>query len=681
MASRVFQFLPDDIKDFPEYVLAGAFFPDAFYNCGNNPNASEYAHWPPFLAHGVDYYNDHYSGNSNSDQRTLKAFLYGIFTHQVTDSSWHSIRLEQGLLKMLTVMDFDQDINDAHSFLDTGGDFLHLLKLHDYSLFNTQWKYPINDVLNIFERVGIPMSATMVKYCVSSGQAALLAEKTILNRVGPVYAQSSPLLDDILENYYLGGLQEISSSIVKCLPNLGLWFKYGASRDPWSLCGAIISPSVTSKNEIQVRDGTYLTPFTPLSNFGSSISIGNFINNELALAVGAPNEDQVGSVYVIPLSEIEANKMGTTMVLHGSSRVDFHLPKRFGSAVTSYKLLGQDFIIVTEPGTSNIYLYSGNIKLVTISDFTARSDYGSNGRKQEAISIEIFDFDGDSIPDIVVGSPLSDDSRVPQRGTIQILSGKLLSLILMNSRFGHEIDIHSIQFQEIHLPKLYQLKEGYEQFGAQTSVNKDYIFTSSNGLGIVFALSRSSGEVKHTIFKDKIDGLPIARQTSKESHRFGSNYIMNVEIEGVELLIVSAHRYTEGSCIGCGAVFVYTLVNSDIKFLTKLTLDISRKHMLSKFGFAALVSNGKLYISAPGYLTSGAIFRISLSEILHSHKEHIVVKSIAFQNEADEYTGFGEALAVSTDQGKLIVGSPNYGFQPPVHDDNKLTGNVIIYNI
>lgn len=101
-------------------MRAGAFFPDAFYSCFNNSEAAEAAHWPPFLAAGVVYWKNKY-GNQNSlnesytqDQLALKAFLFGAFTHQVADVSWHSLGMKQGLLSMLAADQFGGNINDAH---------------------------------------------------------------------------------------------------------------------------------------------------------------------------------------------------------------------------------------------------------------------------------------------------------------------------------------------------------------------------------------------------------------------------------------------------------------------------------------------------------------------------------------------------------------------------------------
>lgn len=582
---------------------------------------------------------------------------------------------------MLAVMDFDQDISSAHSFLDTGADLIHLSKVDDLSLYLSRWWYPLDDIINIFQKVDIPISKSTVRYCIASGKTALKAELAVSGPAGDVYRKKSPLLDDVLESYYLGGLQEITTSILKCLPNLNNWFENGTPKDPWSLCGAVIrSANIISERELQISQGTFLTPFTPLSNFGSSIAISEgLLDNKPAIAVGAPNEEQSGSVYVIPLEEIQTLSSNniTSSILSVTSET-FQIPKRFGSAVVKYKLLDQEFLAVSEPGTSSIYLYSGNSRVLTITDFTAQSRYGSSGVKQEGATIETYDFDGDSILDLIICSPYSDDDGVPQRGVIHILSGKRLSLLLLNTRFGQEFDIHALEYQNLHLPRLYRLDGGYEQFGTRTAISNNFIFTTANGPGVVLALSKS-GDLKHSIFLEQVDGLLVERKPSKESFRFGSNLILTGTYDDTEYLIISAHAYTEGSCTGCGALFVYKIVDDDVKFVTRLTLVTASRHSYAKFGYTAVVQDEKLYISAPRYLDYGAVFRISLGEVLNSQREHIEVKTIVARNPGKSYIGFGESLASMN--GKLAIGAPYYGFQSSIKDNNKLTGEVIIYDI
>ncbi|CCH43085.1 hypothetical protein BN7_2632 [Wickerhamomyces ciferrii] len=581
---------------------------------------------------------------------------------------------------MLAAMDFDGDIESAHSFLDTGGDFLHVLKIKDYSLYQLDWEYPKKEVLEIFRTAGIYIQETTLKYCMASGQAALNTEIALADTAGTPYVKRSPLLDDVLETYYLGGLEEITSSIIRCLPNLNSWFTNGVSKDPWSLCGAIIPESVSFSSNIIKTEGTFLTPMISLSNFGSSLTFGEkLLNNAPAFAVGAPNEEGSGSVYVMALSEFEQgiSTIENFKLLPNIPRKPFETAHRFGSGVYKYSLLGQDFLLVTEPGTSTIHLFSGNTKLLTISDFTSSSSYGSRGRKQEGVSIETYDFDGDNIPDIIISSPHSDDGA-PQRGFIQILSGKRLSLFLLEGRLGSIIDMDELIYNKLYLPKLYKLKSGYEQFGTKVAVSRDLIFTSASGLGIVLLFDHD-GVFKHSIFLDKIDGLPIKRKTSEESHRFGSNFIKVVEYEGQEYLIVGAHAYSEGTCISCGAVYAYKIQGSNIKFINKVTLDISSKHSFAKFGYNMVIQDEDLYISAPRYLAYGAIFKIEFTKLFNPDHARTILKDIAFGNEGGDYIGYGHSL--TSTYGKLIVGAPYYNYQRSISDPAKLIGGVIVYEI
>lgn len=109
-------------------MRAGAFFPDAFYSCGANEVAAEAAHWPDFLATSVQHWKTKYGQidfkSKNVDKRIvrramgLKAFIYGLFTHQVADVSWHSLGVNQGLLEVLAQTEFDKSIEDAHRLVN-----------------------------------------------------------------------------------------------------------------------------------------------------------------------------------------------------------------------------------------------------------------------------------------------------------------------------------------------------------------------------------------------------------------------------------------------------------------------------------------------------------------------------------------------------------------------------------
>jgi glycosylphosphatidylinositol phospholipase D len=129
------------------------FLPDAFYSCGSNNAAAEAAHWPDFLATAVQHWKTKYGHidlrNKSHDKKIidkamgLKAFIYGLFTHQVADVGWHSLGVNQGLLEVLAQSEFNRSIEKAHRsvhvkrgssnfsnsyirFLDTGGDLLML---------------------------------------------------------------------------------------------------------------------------------------------------------------------------------------------------------------------------------------------------------------------------------------------------------------------------------------------------------------------------------------------------------------------------------------------------------------------------------------------------------------------------------------------------------------------------
>lgn len=358
VASRLKINLLSPLQDYEEYYYAGAFHPDAFYHCFGESLAAETSHWPPFLKAAVDYYHDTYSSKGLSND-PLKAFIYGIFTHQVTDISWHSLQSYQGLIRMISELDFDGNYQNAHTYIDTVGDFIHLNKdfenLSDDDLvsllnfYQSGWNYPSKDIVQIYRILGFKdITETKLNICMKRGFSALqgevstiLADRTTDHKLN-VNLQTSPLSFIVLNDYYYGGIDQILNVLTECINQLDTWFLISTSLNPWTICNGIFKEHpielAGSYNDILNRtiitpsnlepifkshpnvffsfeysfsnifmhkgDNTlYLSSGMQNSQFGSFIKVGNFLG-EPTMAISAPYEEQDGSVYLIPLSKI-----------------------------------------------------------------------------------------------------------------------------------------------------------------------------------------------------------------------------------------------------------------------------------------------------------------------------------------------------------------------------------------
>ncbi|OWB76106.1 hypothetical protein B5S32_g255 [[Candida] boidinii] len=257
IASRAHIFLPDDIKSFYSSYLAGAFHPDAFYNCLDSDKAGEEAHWPPFLQTAVYIYRKKLQKPflTPTDKRQalqLKAFIYGIFTHQIADVSWHSLHSFQGLLDELAIVDFEGDVQSAHTFLDTGGDFILLYKLFANTNesdkiellkhLKQHWVYPKLDVVSIYNEMGYPIILPELDFCMKRGYAALTGELSTstfkFEGFIKYFYEKSPHLHHVIDRYFYGGLNDIDHDIQLCLTNLNELFDTTKElpSNPWDVC-------------------------------------------------------------------------------------------------------------------------------------------------------------------------------------------------------------------------------------------------------------------------------------------------------------------------------------------------------------------------------------------------------------------------------------------------------------
>lgn len=238
-------------------IQAGAFFPDWGYQCFSTDEDAEAAHWPPFLIAAVEHITSKYGFlnetanalRSPDEQRHLEsliAFMFAVASHQTADATWHAIRLPTGFLAALAGVDFDGELGEAHTNLDIGGDFLAAARLGRLSEESRQWienswVVPVDDLVAIYERIGRAINKVVLRYCCMRGLAALRSELALGGSLFESFAAKSPMLVDEIDEYYLGGMYEMSARTVNCWANLTRWFSEGIDageklRGGWGIC-------------------------------------------------------------------------------------------------------------------------------------------------------------------------------------------------------------------------------------------------------------------------------------------------------------------------------------------------------------------------------------------------------------------------------------------------------------
>ncbi|KAJ6262529.1 hypothetical protein Dda_3340 [Drechslerella dactyloides] len=259
---------------------AGAFFPDWGYGCFKNDAPSEAAHWPPFLIAAARYLNRKYgpifvpaasTGSSKDgddpaalvsnpvwpngtpltvDQKEHKekliAFIFAAALHQSSDATWHSLKMDNGFIRMVAAFDFAGSYNDAHTVVDTGGDIILANRMDDLSperdeksWVSPTWWMPVDDLTEIYTSMGLTVNKLSFRFCFVRGLAAITAEVTAGGLLFETfYAEKSPAMIDFFDEYYLGGMDEMAASAVWCWRNLTEWVAVGApeSSDGWDLC-------------------------------------------------------------------------------------------------------------------------------------------------------------------------------------------------------------------------------------------------------------------------------------------------------------------------------------------------------------------------------------------------------------------------------------------------------------
>ncbi|CAH1773748.1 unnamed protein product [Owenia fusiformis] len=205
------------IVEHQDAFQAGNPYPDAYYNpiCqyGVYHDISEDTHWTPFMNATINYIRNHYPPPWNKATEKLIVFLLGLISHQVADVSWHSLGINHGFLSVMGDVNYHGSFDNAHSDGDPGGDVLNQYELNtNYIHELSDWYVPVDDLVNIYRELygADRMPESVIEECTMFLFLGRLGEQLAIAKLLPKYASKSPFLVDKLNDFFLGGVFDMS---------------------------------------------------------------------------------------------------------------------------------------------------------------------------------------------------------------------------------------------------------------------------------------------------------------------------------------------------------------------------------------------------------------------------------------------------------------------------------------
>lgn len=699
----------EKFDDYYPWLKAGAFFPDSLYSCKPSKQLSEFAeatHWPPFLMSGLKLWQERYgsipSKKYSQDSVRLQAFLTGVFSHQIVDSSWHSLVdgfRSHGLLRVLAETEFHGQIDDAHDFLDTIGDFIGLSNIFS-DITDLNWKYYVNsnwtipkeeDMTELLSRNGLSpgkISYKELEVCVSRGLSASVSETFVMlsrrHEVLSLAYKISPASRDIMQEYWLGGEFDLISMLQKCLPVYQNLFDTNSldqnSIRQIQLCGNLPNTLSSSHGALRIdtnQDVSIVRPVTSLSNFGTSIALGQFKSDgKLYMAVSAPTQNSEGCVYLILFSQVSSRTDSAAVM-------EPFTPMR-GSTVHTFSTHGVDFLVISEPGSNSIHFYHGGRRYLTIRDRMT----------SDAFQLQLYavaDIDGDSEPDLLLSGPYYGKNET---GRAIVIPGiELVRYLRLSSTNNTDVDISSLSIVSLNGGPY---NRAYQHFGAAMAAShlysgKGFLYVTCQSLGAVFvyplfglqpsSLPKYVMTHKGLLTPEEEPPIDIKVIPSAVHGMFGKG-LLSFGYKGNNYLAISQHLFNY--------VFIYREDDYLPKFLLKIRLEDDQQTAAWSIGFGTAIAydvrSETLHISSPGsFDNKGAIWKISMQELLAAAEAwktdtfyvH-VVNHLDLVNPWDEtkgFSNFGKVLQIAPNK-SVIIGAPQYG-NGNLHD-KQLTGAVFV---
>eukprot|EP01132_Coremiostelium_polycephalum_P002276 gene2276-2803_t len=480
---RAFNF--SNFQDYPQYYTyvsnnfavfdAGLAFPDFGYDCGGLANESEAAHWPPFLRAGTEYLLKTYPQPWSDQGIKLAVFLLGIASHQVADISWHSIAgLQEGLIKAMSVQDFNGTYSIAHSNADEGGEFV-LAYNFDLSWLEDRWYVPIKDMKNIFHSMNYTrVTEFKLIRCNSLLFAGAMGVKIGGRFLYPEIAKKSPFLVDHYQDYFNGGVDDMAIWTSYCWPVLIGWMEGDRIGN---FC--LIQPDPENGKQHSSNHTTHSGRFTEITKtipFAETLSKSLSVEHDDygGISIGLTQKaKELAKGYIsewekklsLPTKPPTTKEPRARISLKGNKvNIDGTPPPGLQSnyssvySTTPYSYFGRDILtadlnsdgyddiiisspgygglgtmqsgcvyyILNEPNSNTTAFFSDSVQLDIDQIFSGKI-CGNETHARFGWNIQTLDFNLDGILDLVIGAPSSTNADLTYLGKVYIYFGQIQS--------------------------------------------------------------------------------------------------------------------------------------------------------------------------------------------------------------------------------------------------------------
>lgn len=343
---------------YPAALQAGATFPDWGYPTGF-PNASEDAHWEPFLKTAANYIHYKYSKPWNTRAQKLAVFILGMVSHHIADVHWHSLGgLTEGFIEAQGQQDFNGSFSEAHTNADTGGELLIPYEQEMTSWYSWAYYFPLEDLTVIYRIIGYTNVNPQTMWL----GTRLLTLGGIAGRIGgwllaDRFAKDSPFIMEQMQDYFSGGLDDMA-----------IWTDW-----KWEEYIEYMENGVPV-SEIPTGSHSFIEPWE--SELWPMIQIGLQLEKD-------------GWI------EIEEETVDGGVIFHAKLNVDFEIPD---NSKSGSKWLPDSVEQTVEIVSKTPYSYTG-------------------------ASLAVGDFNRDGMDDLVIGSPGWGHAANGQLGKVNILFG------------------------------------------------------------------------------------------------------------------------------------------------------------------------------------------------------------------------------------------------------------------